>query len=55
MCFTYKYITSSTVREEGCRKYCREHNWVYYRPDLLDVKQFLGFAERNKEFSEDEY
>lgn len=49
-CFTYKYISSSKVREEGCCKYCRAHNYVYYRPDLLDVRQFLGFAERNKEF-----
>lgn len=54
-CFTYKYISSSKVREKYCCKYCKENNWVYYRPDLLDVKQFLGLDETNKEILEDAY
>lgn len=44
-CFTYKYISSSKVRDRYCCKYCKENNWVYYRPDLLDVKQFLKYVE----------
>lgn len=49
ICFTYKYISSAKVRDKYCCKFCREHNGVYYRPDLLDVRKFLGYELKTKE------
>ena len=43
ICAFSKYINSRKVLEKHCCNFCKEKNYIYYRPDILDIKSFLGY------------
>lgn len=42
LCTFSKYIHSCKVLENHCRS-CKEKNYIFYKPEILDTRSILGY------------
>ena len=42
LCVFSKHISSHKVLEKHCNS-CKEKNYIFYKPELLNIKDVLGY------------